>query len=150
MKEFKSFYKEVGGNEGSKCKYSTRLDTYGCGCQHDCKYCYAKSLLSFRNLWDNEEPSVANLHKIENKLKRLPKGTILRLGGMTDCFQPCELGLRVTYHTIKLLNKYGVNADKMKYYATDYGYSFSESKDNAAYISLSDLKSWKQEKFQPI
>lgn len=108
MKEFKSFYKEVGGNEGSKCKYSTRLDTYGCGCQHDCSYCYAKSLLSFRNLWDNEEPSVANLHKIENKLKRLPKGTILRLGGMTDCFQPCELGLRVTYHTIKLLNKYGI------------------------------------------
>ena len=108
MKEFKSFFKEVGGNEGSKCNYSTRLDTYGCGCQHDCKYCYAKSLLSFRNLWDSEEPSVANLHKIENKIKKLPKGTILRLGGMTDCFQPCELGLRVTYHTIKLLNKYGI------------------------------------------
>ena len=108
MKEFKSFYKNVGGNEGSKCNYSTRLDTYGCGCQHDCSYCYAKSLLSFRNLWDNNEPSVAELHKIENKIKRLPKGTILRLGGMTDCFQPCELGLRVTYHTIKLLNKYGI------------------------------------------
>ena len=108
MKEFKSFYKNVGGNEGSKCNYSTRLDTYGCGCQHDCSYCYAKSLLSFRNLWDNKEPSVADLHKIENKIKRLPKGTILRLGGMTDCFQPCELGLRVTYHTIKLLNKYGI------------------------------------------
>ena len=29
-KEFKSFIKTVGGNEGSKCKYSTRLDTYGC------------------------------------------------------------------------------------------------------------------------
>lgn len=108
MKEFKSFYKEVGGNEGSKCNYSTRLDTYGCGCQHDCSYCYAKSLLSFRNLWDSNEPSVADLHKIENKIKRLPKGTILRLGGMTDCFQPCELGLRVTYHAIKLLNKYGL------------------------------------------
>ena len=32
MKEFKSFYKDVTGNEGSKCKYSIRLDTYGCGC----------------------------------------------------------------------------------------------------------------------
>ena len=52
MKEFKNFYKEVGGNEGSKCNYNKRLDTYGCGCAHDCKYCYAKSLLSFRNLWN--------------------------------------------------------------------------------------------------
>ena len=39
-KEFKSFYKNVGGNEGDKCHYSTRLDTYGCGCSHDCSYCY--------------------------------------------------------------------------------------------------------------
>ena len=108
MKEYKSFYKEVGGNEGSKCNYNKRLDTYGCGCAHDCNYCYAKSLLSFRNLWDAEEPSVADLKKIENKLKKLPGGTIVRLGGMTDCFQPCELPLRVTYHTIKLLNKYGI------------------------------------------
>lgn len=30
-KEFKSFYKTVGGNEGSLCHYPTRLDTYGCG-----------------------------------------------------------------------------------------------------------------------
>lgn len=34
-REFKSFYKTVGGNEGNKCNYPTRLDTYGCGCQHD-------------------------------------------------------------------------------------------------------------------
>lgn len=45
---------------------------------------------------------------------------------------------------LQFLHKYGVNADKMNYYGTDYGYSFSESKDNAVYISLSDLKSWQQ------
>lgn len=28
MKQFKSFYKEVGGNEGKKCNYPIRLDTY--------------------------------------------------------------------------------------------------------------------------
>lgn len=33
--EFKSFYKTVGGNEGDKCNYPTRLDTYGKGCLHD-------------------------------------------------------------------------------------------------------------------
>lgn len=97
MSEFKSFYKEVGGNEGDKCNYKTRLDTYGCGCQHDCNYCYAKSLLSFRNLWNAQEPSVANIKEIEKVVKKIPKGTIIRLGGMTDCFQPIELEHRVTY-----------------------------------------------------
>ena len=91
MKEFKSFYKQVGGNEGDKCHYTTRLDTYGCGCQHDCSYCYAKSLLEFRNLWDNENPSVADIEKIRRKIKRLPKDMpAIRLGGMTDCFQAME------------------------------------------------------------
>lgn len=108
MNEFKSFYKEVGGNEGDKCNYKTRLDTYGCGCQHDCSYCYAKSLLSFRNLWNAQNPSVANIKEIEKVVKKIPKGTIIRLGGMTDCFQPIELEHRVTYKTIKLLNKYRI------------------------------------------
>ena len=103
--EYKSFYKQVNGNEGSKCNYSTRLDTYGCGCQHDCSYCYAKSLLSFRGLWDNLNPSVADIEKIRKKISKLPDGLPpIRLGGMTDCFQPIELDRRVTYETIKALN----------------------------------------------
>lgn len=108
MKEFKSFYKTVGGNEGSKCHYPTRLDTYGCGCQHDCSYCYAKSLLSFRNLWNPKEPAVADVEKIERKVSKLPEGTILRLGGMTDCFQPLEREMGVTKKTIELLNRYNI------------------------------------------
>ncbi len=88
--------------------YSTRLDTYGCGCSHDCSYCYAKSLLDFRKLWNPQEPKVANLMAIENKLKKIEPGTILRLGGMTDCMQPCELKYRNTYKTIQLLNKYKI------------------------------------------
>lgn len=108
MKEFKSFYKEVKGNEGGKCKYNKRLDTYGCGCQHDCSYCYAKSLLDFRNLWNESEPSVANIAAIERKISKLPKGTVVRLGGMTDCFQPLEKQMGVTRETIKLLNEYNI------------------------------------------
>lgn len=107
-KEFKSFFKTVGGNEGSKCNYPTRLDTYGCGCQHDCKYCYAKSLLDFRNLWDAKNPSVADVNKIRRVISKLDKGTIIRLGGMTDCFQPLEKTMRVTYETIKALNEAGI------------------------------------------
>jgi DNA repair photolyase len=108
-KEFKSFYKTVGGNEGSLCHYPTRLDTYGCGCSHDCKYCYAKSLLEFRGLWNPDNPSVADIEKIRKKVSKLPKGTTLRLGGMTDCFQPVERKHNVTYETIKILNEYGIH-----------------------------------------
>ena len=106
MREFKSFYKTVGGGEGQKCNYATRLDTYGCGCQHDCSYCYAKSLLEFRKLWDFRDPAVADIDKIKKKISRLPSDMpAIRLGGMTDCFQPLELQHRVTYETIKALNK---------------------------------------------
>jgi len=105
MKEFGSIMKDVGGNEGDKCHYSTRLDTYGCGCFHDCSYCYSKSLLSFRNLWNAEHPSVADIDEIRKKIRHIRPGEIVRLGGMTDCFQPCELIHRNTYKTIKTLNK---------------------------------------------
>lgn len=108
MKEYKSFYKEVGGNEGCKCRYNKRLDLYGCGCQHDCSYCYAKSLLNFRGLWNEKEPAVADIAKVERKIAKIPKGTIVRLGGMTDCFQPLEKTMHATYETIKLLNKHGI------------------------------------------
>lgn len=109
MKEFKSFFKEVKGNEGDKCNYSTRLDTYGCGCYHDCKYCYAKSLLSFRNLWNADEPSAADIEKIRKKISKLEPGSIVRLGGMTDCFQPIEKTKHITYETIKALNEQKVH-----------------------------------------
>lgn len=78
-KEFKSFYKEVKGNEGNKCHYNIRLDTYGCGCQHDCKYCYAKSLLNFRNLWDAQNPSIADIKKLKIKLRKYLKELLLDL-----------------------------------------------------------------------
>ena len=105
-REFKSFYKEVKGNEGGKCHYPTRLDTYGCGCQHDCKYCYAKSLLDFRNLWEPTNPAVADIDKVRKKIAKLPSGMpAIRLGGMTDCFQPVEVTQRVTYNAIAALQE---------------------------------------------
>lgn len=103
--EFKSFFKTVHGNEGDKCIYRTRMDTYGCGCQHNCNYCYARSLLHFRNLWDAEAPRVADIKKLKAKIRQLPPGSLVRLGGMTDCFQPCEEIHRVTYQAIEELNR---------------------------------------------
>lgn len=108
MKDFSQIGKVVGGNEGDKCNYTYRLDTYGCGCSHDCSYCYAKSLLDFRKLWDPKNPSVGDISKIHREIRKIPKGTVVRLGGMTDCFQPIEKIHRVTYKTIKALNKRGI------------------------------------------
>ena len=104
-KEFKSFLKTVGGNEGDKCNYPTRLDLYGCGCYHDCSYCYAKSLLNFRKLWNPSNPSSANIQKVNRAIRRnFKEGDIVRLGGMTDCFQPIEGRRKLTYNAIKELN----------------------------------------------
>lgn len=108
MTEYKSFLKTVGGNEGGKCNYPTRLDTYGRGCAHNCKYCYARSLLEFRGLWNPMKPAVADIEKIRKRVGKIKPGTILRLGGMTDCFQPVEKIHRVTLETIKALNERGI------------------------------------------
>ena len=108
MKEFKSFFNTVEASEGNRCHYPTRLDTYGCGCMHDCSYCYAKSLLEFRNLWNPKEPAVADINEIRKTLDKVHHGEVLRLGGMTDCFQECERKYGVTYQTIKELNKRGI------------------------------------------
>lgn len=108
MKEFKSCLKTVTDGNSWWCPYTTRLDTYGCGCAHDCSYCYAKSLLSFRGLWRPDDPSVASLKTIEKAIKKIPEGKIVRLGGMTDCLQPAEAKHKVTYETIKMLNAAGI------------------------------------------
>lgn len=50
-------------------------------------------------------PRVADIKKIEKQIQKIEPGTVVRLGGMTDCFQVFENAYRVTYETIKLLNK---------------------------------------------
>lgn len=108
--EYKSFYKKVEGGEGERCNYPTRIDTYGKGCQHDCSYCYAASLLSFRGLWHPDNPACADINKVIKTIdKKLEAGDCVRLGGMTDCFQPLEKTVLNTYNTIKKLNEKGVH-----------------------------------------
>lgn len=110
MAEFQSFYKQINQRKyNTWCNYQHRIDTYGCGCQHDCSYCYAKCLLNFRGNWNTKEPSLANLSKVKSIVRVLPKNVVIRMGSMTDCFQPIELKNRLTYETIKLLNKCKIN-----------------------------------------
>jgi DNA repair photolyase len=107
--EFKSPYTETSRKCNTWCNYTKRIDTYGCGCQHDCSYCYAKGLLYFRGFWDNKNPRISNLTDIKKAIKNTPRYSVIKLGGMTDCFQPLEKEKRVTYETIKLLNYYRIN-----------------------------------------
>lgn len=100
-----SFYKTVGGGEGERCKYPTRLDTYGKGCYYNCKYCYAKGLLNFRGFWKPNNPATPKSKELLKIIKTIPSGSVVRLGGMTDCFQPIERFKRTTYKAIQLLNK---------------------------------------------
>ena len=109
MKEFKSPYKELHRKVNTWCRWTKRLDTYGCGCQHDCKYCYAKSLLNFRGFWNTKEPACATLKVIRQSVYGLRVNDVVRIGGMTDCFQPVEKEKRLTYKTIKLLNNHEIN-----------------------------------------
>lgn len=105
MERYKSPKKEVGGNEGDKCHYSIRVDTYGKGCSHDCSYCYAKSLLDFRGLWNPDFPAVSDIRVIREQIRKIPRSQIIRLGGMTDCFQPIEKIYRTTYKTLLYLKQ---------------------------------------------
>lgn len=107
-KEFKSFYKKGDRKVNTWCRWNDRIDPYGCGCAHDCSYCYAKSLLEFRGLWNPGSPSVADPEKIRRVVSKLPKDKVIRIGGMTDPFQSTELEHRVTLSLLKSLEEYGV------------------------------------------
>lgn len=50
-------------------------------------------------------PRVADINKIKKQIDKIPSGSVVRLGGMTDCFQVFENAYKVTYETVKLLNK---------------------------------------------
>ena len=45
------------------------------------------------------------MDKVVRKVQRMPRIPAVRLGGMTDCFQPVEKRHQVTYHAIKALNE---------------------------------------------
>lgn len=103
-RNFGSIYNTVWWAEGTKCKYPTRLDTYGWWCSHDCSYCYAKALLHFRGMWDPYNPKFIDLKEWYKVIANIPQKQITRLGWMTDCFQPIERIHKRTYNMLKAFN----------------------------------------------
>lgn len=109
MEEYQSFLQDVGSGEGIRCNHTVRLDTYGCGCSHNCAYCYARAILEFRGNWHPEDPHVADIGKVAEAISRMEPGSVVRLGGMTDCLQAAERVHGVTRRAIELLNQRGVH-----------------------------------------
>ena len=104
MELYKSPYTVTERKIVQWCRYNARLDTYGRGCAHNCNYCYARHLLDFRGNWDPFEPAVADLATIKNAVDQIAPGSVVKMGGMTDCFQPAEGKYKRTLETIKMLN----------------------------------------------
>jgi DNA repair photolyase len=104
MQEYKSPYTVTERKIVKWCRYNARLDTYGRGCAHNCNYCYARHLLDFRGNWKPFEPAVADLATIHNAISDIKPGSVVKMGGMTDCFQPVEGKYHRTLETIKMLN----------------------------------------------
>lgn len=104
MEEFKSPYVVTDRKIVTWCRYNARLDTYGRGCAHNCNYCYARHLLDFRGNWNTFEPAVASIDTLRHVIAGIEPGSVVKMGGMTDCFQPCEGRYHRTLETIKMLN----------------------------------------------
>ena len=51
---------------------------------------------------------MADIRKVARSLDRITPGTILRLGGMTDCFQPAERRHHATREAIRRMNARGI------------------------------------------
>lgn len=62
-------------------------------------------MLDFRKLRHPNSPATPSIEDIKKIIKDIPKGSVVRMGGMTDCFQPIERIKRNTLKTIMLLNK---------------------------------------------
>lgn len=91
------------------CKYTSRIDTYGSGCQHNCSYCYSKALLEFRHNWNYEKPKNSYISDIYTSISKLNSNHPIRMGSMTDCFQPLEEKEKITFETIKILNQFNIH-----------------------------------------
>lgn len=61
-------------------------------------------------MWHPDEPRVADLRKIEQRLDHVAPGAVLRIGGMTDCLMPLEAERGVTYETLKMMFERGIHA----------------------------------------
>ena len=102
-----------------QCLYALEYDTYGRGCVHDCKYCYAKAQLTVHGWWNSPIPVPVNLNEIRKvlytvfetdkstKWRSIFESKIpLRIGSMSDSFMWIDSKYKVTQELLKMLEHY--------------------------------------------
>ncbi len=82
------------------CKPKYSLSPY-VGCGHACVYCYARSYI--RN-FDNPRPKENFLLRLQREIKKIDKSLPISIANSSDPYQPLEKRLKLTRHTIKILN----------------------------------------------
>ncbi|ATH09266.1 hypothetical protein BIY24_15340 [Halobacteriovorax marinus] len=103
----------------SECYYGLQIDSYAEGCFHDCEYCWAKSDLSKKDMWNNPMPLPINISEFwelfyivfetdkDHPLRSiLEKRTPLRIGSLSDPFMTMDKKYGVTLEMLKILNHY--------------------------------------------
>lgn len=89
--------------------YNWDLNPYR-GCEHACRYCFA--MYTHDYLSDDSFSQNIYIKKniaecLERQLKSNSwKGEVINLGGITDCYQPCEEKYKLMPDVLKLLIKY--------------------------------------------
>ena len=120
----KKYWKPSITSQFRICSVPYRLDTYS-GCVYDCAYCFSKCAQAFlrRNSEHPEFNYVVGLktESFEKWIERIMKKDYdynraeevafkeripLKIGGMSDPFQPIEKSEKITYKTLKILDKY--------------------------------------------
>lgn len=116
---FKSTLKVINADDCRSCFHRFEVDTYGRGCLFNCAYCYAKSYLSIRKMWNEPFPFPVDMtllrkafytvfetskrHKLRGVLeRRIP----LRIGSMSDSFMWIDKKYKVTQELLKILRFY--------------------------------------------
>lgn len=99
-------------------------------------YAYSTEIRSFLR------PAVANGEALRTAL------TTDTEDGTFFCFTKEEAEANDFINTQRTLVQYlrscGIRIEELEYYGTDYGYSFSQSSENAIYVGFSDVRTWQQ------
>ena len=74
------------------------------GCEHACVYCYAPSVIHWKNgKWGEIAEAKVNLPRILSKELRVKKIGVVGLGTVTDPYQPAEKKYEITRRCLELL-----------------------------------------------
>lgn len=66
--------------------------------------------MDFRGLWNSKKPVVGNMRQIKSAILKAKRDgvKILRLGGMTDCFQPLNKKIKRVSRLVILPDYQGI------------------------------------------